>query len=173
MAKTKHTPRIVVLGIGNLLLKDEGIGVHIAHALQGTPPPAGAELDIIDGGTLPDAPLLFEEVDKLIVVDAVQGGDEPGSIYRFHPEDIRLDSSIPMSLHQINLLENLWMMERFTQKPKDIVIIGVQPEDMRWGLELSPELQRRVPRIIEVVLREAHLDYPENSGKGESQNDNF
>ena len=165
MVRTKLI-KIVVLGMGNLLLKDEGIGVHIARALQATPSPGKVELEVIDGGTLPDAPLSFEEADKLIVVDAVQAGGEPGAIYRFRPEDIRLDNRILTSLHQISLLENLWLMERFRQKPKDVVIIGIEPEDMNWGLELSLKLQQRVPQIIKVVLAEIGLGYLDKPEKG-------
>jgi len=167
MGITNHVPKAVVLGMGNLLLKDEGIGVHVAHALQEAPLPGNLELEIIDGGTLPDMVASLGEVDKLVVVDAVQGGGEPGAIYRFRPEDIRLDNEMFTSLHQINLLEELWLTERFGQKPGEVVIIGVEPEDMSLGLELSEKLQRRVPQIIKVVLEEVISDYPDDSKKGD------
>jgi len=167
MAKTNHTTKIVVLGMGNLLLKDEGVGVHVAHTLQETPLPGHAELEILDGGTLPDTVVSLGEVDKLVIVDAVQGGGEPGAIYRFCPEDISPDNGMLTSLHQINLLEDLWMVERFGQKPKEVVIIGVEPEDMSWGLELSARLQQRIPQVINAVLEEVALDYPDDSEKGE------
>jgi hydrogenase maturation protease len=163
---TDHTPRVVVLGVGNLLLKDEGVGVHVAHVMQETPPDSVA-LEVVDGGTLPEVPLTFEGVDKLIVVDAVQTGGEAGTIYRFRPEDIAWDHKVLTSLHQISLLENLWLMTQFSKKPRDVVIIGVEPEDMSWGLELSAKLQERVPQIIKVVLEEAGLDYPDKPQKGE------
>jgi len=167
MATINHNPKVVVLGMGNILLKDEGIGVHVAHALQEAPSPADVEMEVLDGGTLPDAPLAFGEVDKLVVVDAVQGGGKPGAIYRFYPEDIRLDNDMLTSLHQMSLLENLWLMDKFSQKPKDVVIVGIEPEDMSCGLELSPKLQQRIPQIIKVVLEEAVLDYPDDSEKGD------
>jgi len=151
----KNNPKIVVLGMGNLLLKDEGIGVHVAHALQEAPSPDNIELEIVDGATSPDATLAFQDADKLIVVDAVQAGDEPGAIYRFCPHDINLDDNSMTSVHQISLLDNLRLMEIFGQKYQDIVIIGVQPKETDWGIELSTELQQRMPRIIEVVLQEA------------------
>ena len=159
--------KVVVLGIGNLLLKDEGIGVHIAQALQEAPLPNNVELEVLDGGTLPDASLSFGEVDKLIVVDAVQAGGEPGAIYRFRPEDIKTDDRVLTSLHQVSLLENLWMMERFGQKSEDVVIIGIEPKDMNWGLELSTKLQQRIPQIIKVVLEEVGLKHPDKPEKGE------
>lgn len=158
--------KVVILGMGNQLLKDEGIGVHIAHALEVTLPPSNMELEVVDGGTLPDAPLSFEDVDKLVIVDAVKAGDEPGTIYRLHPEDIELDNEVLTSLHQVSLMENLWLMGKFSQKPKDTVIIGIEPEDMSWGLELSEKLQERVPQIIRIVLEEAGLDYPDKLEKG-------
>ena len=159
--------KIAILGVGNELLKDEGIGVHIARALEGTPSPSNVDLEVIDGGTLPDAPLAFEGVDRLIVVDAVKTGGEPGAIYRFRPEDVETEGKVLTSLHQISLLENLWLMERFSQRPKDVVIIGIEPEDMNWGLELSAKLQERIPQIIKTVLKEVGPDYPDKPEKGE------
>jgi len=164
--KTK-TIKVVVLGMGNLLLKDEGIGVHVAHAMQEMPSPDNMSLEVVDGGTLPDAPLSFEDVDKLIVVDAVQAGGEPGAIYRFHSEDIKTEDRVLTSLHQMSLLQNLWLMERFSQKPKDVVIIGIEPEDMNWGLELSAKLKQRIPQIIKVVLEEIGSEHPDKPEKGE------
>ena len=167
MATINRTPRVVVLGMGNLLLKDEGIGVHVAQAMEETPSPDNVELEVLDGGTLPDAFLSLGEVDKLIVVDAVQGGSKPGTIYRFRPEDIRLDNGMLTSLHQMSLLENLWLTERFGQKPKEVVIIGIEPEDINLGLELSAKLQQRIPRILKVVLEEIGLKHPDKPEKGE------
>lgn len=167
METNNHTPKAVVLGMGNMLLKDEGIGVHVAHALQEAPLPGNMELEILDGGTLPDMVAAIGEVDKLVIVDAVKGGDEPGAIYRFRPEDIRMGNEMLTSLHQMNLLEELWLTERFGQKPGEVVIIGVEPEDMSLGLELSEKLQQRVPQIIKIVLAELESDYADDSKKGD------
>lgn len=163
----RNNPKIVVLGMGNLLLKDEGIGVHVVNALQKAPSPDNIELEIVDGATSPDATLAFQDADKLIVVDAVQAGDEPGAIYRFYPHDIDLDDKSMTSVHQISLLDNLRLMEIFGQKYQDVVIIGVQPKETDWGIELSTELQQRMPRIIEVVLQEAGQCRPDDPEKGE------
>ena len=153
---TQKSKKVVVLGVGNLLLKDEGIGVHVAHAMNGTASPADMEVEVVDGGTLPEAAISCEGGDKLIVVDAVQAGGEPGAVYRFHREDIEVDDRLFTSLHQLSLLDNLWLMEKFGQKPKEVVIIGIEPEDMDCGLELSATLQERIPQIIDVVMNEIH-----------------
>jgi len=162
----KRMRKVVVLGMGNLLLKDEGIGVHIAQTMQEMPSPDGIEMEVVDGGTLPDV-IPLEGVDKLIVVDAVKGGGEPGTIYRFHPDDIRTEYGITTSLHQVTLLENLWMMERFGYKPNEVIIIGVEPADINSGLELSAGLQERISRIIDIVMNEVHAGPPDNPQKGE------
>ena len=75
------------MGVGNVLLKDEGIGVHVARTLSKAIG-SRTDLDIIDGGTSPDTFMLLENADKLIIIDAVNGGGSPGSVYRFCPDDI-------------------------------------------------------------------------------------
>ena len=167
MTTVTHPAKVIVLGMGNLLLKDEGIGVHVANALQNLPVPDAVDLEVIDGGTLPDAVLSLDTADKLIVVDAVQTGGEAGAIYKFRPEDIDLDEVTITSLHQISLLENLWLLERFGDGPKDVVIIGVEPEDISWGLELSGKLQQRIPQIVRIVIEEINSTNPGEPEKGE------
>jgi len=139
--------------VGNILLQDEGIGVHVAHALQEMPLEEGVE--VIDGGTSPDIIPLVEGADKLIVVDAARGGEEPGTIYRFNLENIAAESTSLISAHQISFVENLKLMKELGIEPGEVVIIGVEPKEMDWGLEPSPELQERIPEIVRVVLQEA------------------
>ena len=146
--------RVAVIGVGNLLLKDDGIGVHIAHALQEVNIPHGINLEIIDGGTSLDLPAYFEGVDKLIIIDAVKTGNKPGAIYRFHPCDLTLETKGVISVHELGLEQSLKMMSLTGDEPKDIVIIGIEPEEIDWGMELSAELQQKIPEIIGVVLEE-------------------
>ncbi len=139
--------------MGNILLRDEGIGVHVAHALQAMPLEEGVE--VIDGGTSPHIIPLVEGADKLIVIDAALGGGEPGTIYRFSPEDIIAESTGLISAHQMSFVENLKLMKGLGIEPGEVVIIGVEPKEVGWGLEPSPELQGRIPEIVKVVLQEA------------------
>ncbi|UCF81265.1 MAG: hydrogenase maturation protease [Acidobacteriota bacterium] len=146
-------PRTVVMGAGNILLKDEGVGIHVIRALKkdGALPP---NVEVVDCGTAAlDALQSLADVDKLIVVDAVRGGDEPGAIYRFSPEDIFEKRSESLSLHQLGLLEALKMAGMLGTVPKEIVIVGIQPEDVSPGLEPSPEIKRRIPEAVEVIKR--------------------
>ena len=149
-APPKH---VVILGVGNLLLSDEGVGVHVANRFKEMDLPAGVE--VIEGGT--DGFRLMNvitDADRLIVVDAVKGGSPPGSIYRFDIKDV---SSFPdaykSSVHQIGILEVVHLSELVGQTP-ETTIIGVEPKSLKMGMELSPEVQEKLPKIIELVLEE-------------------
>ena len=148
--------KTVVLGVGNELFKDEGVGVHAARILQAKLLPSGGNVEVIDGGTSPDIWSLIDGADKLIIVDAVRGGCEPGTIYRFTPQQIVADRGIVTSVHQMGILENLSLMELVGGKPKETVIVGVEPAELEPGLELSAKLQERMPKIIQTVLGEIH-----------------
>ena len=146
--------KTVVLGVGNELFKDEGVGVHTARILQAELLTSGGNVEVIEGGTSPDIWSLIDGADKLIIVDAVRGGCEPGTIYRFTPQQIVVDRGIVTSVHQMGILENLSLMELVGGKPKETVIIGVEPSELEPGLELSAKLQERMPKIIQTVLEE-------------------
>ena len=145
--------RVAVVGVGNILLKDEGIGIHVVRALREV---IGnrTDVELIDGGTSPDALLGLEAVPRLILVDATRGGGPPGSIYRFHPSDISVESQSITSLHQIVLLDSLKMMQLGGSQPDDIIIIGVEPKEIDWGMELSPELMQKLPQIVREVMKD-------------------
>ncbi len=152
--KPADMTRVVILGVGNLLLKDEGVGIHVIHALQNSLLPTNVDLELIDGGTSPNFLYLLDGADKLIIIDAVEGGNEPGAIYRFRAGDIEQEGKCALSMHEIGLLDDLEMMEHMGGKRKDAIIIGVEPKEIGWGLELSSELEQKVPQMVKVVLDE-------------------
>ena len=161
------SPRITVLGIGNLLLKDEGVGVHLVQKLAGIVD--NAKVNIIDAGTSPDFLSLIDgNIDKLIVVDAVKAGNEPGTIYRLTLDDLELDSKSPVSLHEIGVLDSLKIMALFDRLPESMVIIGIEPKTIDFGLDLSPEVEEKLPEIINLVLKEI-----EETTAMEVKNDNL
>ena len=151
----------LVLGIGNALLRDEGIGCHVINALADTPLP---DVRIIDGGTYSDLWQFIGDTDKLVIVDAVSGGGTPGQIYRFHPDDITLEQKPLLSVHDMGFVDNLRLM-RLWHNINETVIIGVEPKDVNWGLELSPELQCRMPQIIDTVVSELNNTNPKGEMK--------
>jgi hydrogenase maturation protease len=150
-----------VLGIGNTLLTDEGIGCHVTNALAEIPLP---DVEIIDGGTCPDLWQFIEDTDKLVIIDAVKGGGPPGQVYRFHLEDITLEQKPLLSMHDMGLVDNLMLMQLW-HNIGETVIIGVEPKDINLGLELSPELQVRMSQIIDTVLSELNKTNPKGEMK--------
>lgn len=150
-----------VVGVGNALLGDEGVGCHVAHALERIPLPG---VQIVDAGTSFDVLQLQEGADKLIIVDAVKGGGRPGQIYRFELDELSLEQRPLLSLHDTSLVDSLKLMQVW-HNIGEAVVIGVEPKDIDWGLELSPELQGKMPRIIDVVLAELSNTSPEGEVK--------
>jgi hydrogenase maturation protease len=144
--------RIVIIGIGNLILQDEGVGVHAVRELGKHALPAHVE--VIDGGTATMELLpVIREAERIIVIDALRGGEEPGTIYRLSPEDLMIDAESPLSLHQVGLLEVLGMARQLGGNPA-VVIIGVEPKEVAWGMELTPAVAAKLPQVVEAVLAE-------------------
>ncbi|MGQ9513123.1 HyaD/HybD family hydrogenase maturation endopeptidase [Thermodesulfitimonas sp.] len=142
--------RLLVLGVGNVLLQDEGVGIHAVNELKqyGYPP----EVEIVDGGTAGFGLLYFiEEASRLIVIDAVNGGAAPGTLFRFTPED--LEECTPISgnsLHEVGLMEVLYLAKAMGVLPPT-VIYGVQPAEIDWGTALSPQVAAQLPRLLDEV----------------------
>jgi hydrogenase maturation protease len=145
--------KVLILGVGNLLLKDDGFGVHLINSLKDTVFPEN--IKVLEAGTVSHQLIpLLHEVDFLIVIDVVEAGDTPGSLFRFSPDDMKFASVQKVSLHQISLIDVLHMAELTGRKPRT-VIIGVQPRDVSsWSLELSDELKAVIPRVRELVFEE-------------------
>jgi hydrogenase maturation protease len=147
--------RVVIVGVGNVLLKDEGIGVHVVRALQEMrlASPDG-DVEVVDGGTSLGALDRAEGADKLIIVDAACGGGEPGTIYRFTPDEVSGGPKLLTSLHDLTLFDSLRMMESVGNPPRETVIIGVEPAEVDWGLELTPALREKLPDVVRRVVEE-------------------
>jgi len=154
--ENEMTPRIVIIGVGNLLMKDEGIGIHAVQSLQEIDLPPDVKL--IDGGTSPDLISYTRAGDKMIIIDAARAGGKPGTIYRFRPEDIAAGKGSLTSAHEMGVAENLNLMTITGNAPAEVVIIGIEPGEIDWGTELSPQLKQRLPAIVKVVLKEIRAE---------------
>ena len=146
-------PKILILGVGNLLLRDDGFGVHLINSLKDTALPGNVEL--LEAGTVSHQLIpRLHEIDHLIVIDVVEAGDTPGSLFRFSPDDMKFPVEQKASLHQISLIDVLHMAALTGTKPKT-VIIGVQPKDVSsWSMELSDELIAVIPRVQKLIFEE-------------------
>jgi hydrogenase maturation protease len=149
----RQQEKITVLGIGNILLSDEGVGVHVANKLSAISLPE--HVSVVEGGTDGFRLLnIITETEHLIVIDAVKGGGEPGSIYRFDIDDVRAcPSGFKTSVHQIGILEVIDLSGLIGKTPRT-TIIGIEPKSLEMGMELSPEISEKIPRIIDLVLAE-------------------
>jgi hydrogenase maturation protease len=141
-----------IIGCGNLLMQDEGIGVHLIEYLRDKRVPSGVEL--VDGGCSGFDLLGFiQESRQVIIVDAIKAAGQPGDIYKFSPDDYQTDTFPKTSLHDVSLKDIFEIVKRTGNLPK-ITIFGVEPKTMDWGIELTPEVQKVLPRLAELVIKE-------------------
>jgi hydrogenase maturation protease len=145
--------RILILGVGNLLLSDEGVGVHVAQEMMKMAMPP--EVQVVEGGTDGFGLVnVITEAERMILIDAVKGGGQPGSIYRFEIEDCPPYPDIfKTSVHQISILEVINLSSLIGSTPRTTVI-GIEPACMEMGMELSPAVAAKVPRVIEMIKEE-------------------
>ena len=145
---------VLILGIGNILLRDEGVGVRTIEAMAGLDLPEGVET--LDGGTS-GADLVYEVAGrrKLIVIDATDAQAAPGAVFRLTLDDLLAESRGSISLHELGLTETLTIARQLGCPPREVVIFAVQPKVVEFGLELSDEVKGVLPRLIDAVLAEA------------------
>ena len=144
---------VLIVGIGNLLLSDEGVGVHAVRSLTEQELPAGIEL--LDGGTS-GADLVdhLEGRTKVIVIDAASGDGPPGTVYRCKAHEL-IEQQGGLSLHEFGLADSLHMAMQLGCAPQDVIVLGVQPASLAPGLELSPEVAKVLPGVLKLALAEA------------------
>ena len=140
----------LVLGLGNLLLSDEGVGVHVARALAERELPP--DVSVVEAGTafldvLPD----IEKADRIVLIDAMEGGGAPGSVYRV-PFDQCVHPDMLASLHGFDMSRVLFMAGN--ERAPEVTVFGVEPARIEWGTELSAAVQRMVPAVEEAILDE-------------------
>lgn len=155
---------ILILGIGNILLQDEGVGVRVIEYLQKQFVPPGVEL--VDGGTAGfDLLDIVADRQAIILIDAIDAGHKPGTIVRFAPEDILPADSPQLSAHNIDFAQALKMAALLKCAPRKVIIFGIQPASIEPGLELSDTVAPLVPKIASLVLDELdHIGFGKQIG---------
>jgi hydrogenase maturation protease len=143
---------IVVIGIGNELQGDDGFGVHAARYLR-CRVPAGVE--VIEGSThAPDLLPFLEERRLALFIDSIEAGEEPGTIFRFTPDELKPSAHRPVTLHDFGLFELLAAAKLLGREPDEVVILAVQVEELGVGMTLSPRVAKSLPRVAELVMGE-------------------
>ena len=146
--------KTLILGIGNLLLSDDGVGVHFVQRLEETRK-LPADVQVVDGGTAGlDLLYYLQDISKLIVVDAMQTGGPPGSFRRLTGDQVPAYMALKMSPHEIALPDMLAAARLRGLYPPEVIIWGVQPGSLELGVELSPEVAARLDELVEKVVGE-------------------
>ena len=145
---------ILVLGIGNLVMTDDAVGVRAVQLLQERYRFPSA-VTVLDGGTLGlDLLPKLEGVERLLVVDAVETGMAPGTLLRLSGNDIPLALETKVSPHQMGLKDLLTVATLLGFDPEEMVLWGVQPECIEMAMELSPAVAAQVEPLVEKLLLE-------------------
>ncbi|HYA14978.1 MAG TPA: HyaD/HybD family hydrogenase maturation endopeptidase [Syntrophales bacterium] len=145
---------ITILGLGNILLQDEGFGVHFIRWFEKNYQlPEGVK--IVEGGTL--GYKLLDTVcscDNLLVIDVIKANDEPGSIYRFTKEEIDEQELQPTSAHEVSFQDVLCKAELIEELP-DVIFLCVVPYEYKdMGLELTTLMRKKIPEVEKLLLQE-------------------
>ena len=144
---------IVVLGVGNILLTDEGLGVHVVEDLKAnytfTP-----QVTLIDGGTMGMELLTYMRgMKKILLIDAINGGKNPGTVYEFPHRELEQYFTDHISVHEVGM-QDILRIRAIQENPlEDAIVIGVEPESLEIGFEPSAPVQAVLPEVKERVLR--------------------
>lgn len=144
----------LVLGVGNTLLSDEGVGIHVVERLvksYNIP----EEVQVLDGGTLGmDLLYYLEGVENLLLIDAVEAHREPGALIRLSGDEVPAFLSIKISPHQLGVPDMLAAAKLKGSFPKNIVLWGIQPASLEIGLELSDTVALLLDNVTEKAVSE-------------------
>jgi hydrogenase maturation protease len=143
-----------VIGLGNSLRGDDGVGVRVAQALAEQELPGSVE--VVDGGTLGLGIVpLMEGRQRVILVDAAEVGRDPGEFARFTLDEVHLlGDEQHVSVHAASLGDALQLAKVLHVLPDKVILFGVQPATMQWASELSPQVEAALPELIAAVLSE-------------------
>jgi hydrogenase maturation protease len=148
--------KTLVLGLGNPLRGDDGVGPAVIAALQAHPLPP--EVTLLDGGAPGlETALLFEGYRRAVIVDAAAMGEAPGTWRRFTPAEARLplkEAGMRGTLHDAGLAEALALAEALGLLPPELVFYGVQPAEVGWAPGMSAPVATAVPAVCAAILHE-------------------
>jgi len=148
------TPTVLVLGIGNLVMGDDGVGVRVVQKLQ-REYRLPEYVDVMDGGTLGlDILPRLEGIERLILIDAVETGKKPGTCIRLVGDEIPQALETRVSAHQMGIKDLLAVSRLTGHIPQEMVLVGVQPGSIGMDTELTPEVEAKVDVMLANVLNE-------------------
>jgi hydrogenase maturation protease len=145
---------ILVLGLGNALMGDDALGVRAVEELRNRfrfP----EEVNVLDGGTLGlDLLPRLEGVERLVIIDALEMGASPGTVFRLSGEEVPRAFASKLSVHQVGVQDLLAVAELQGHLPGELVVWGAQPASVELGLELSSPVRKALPEVVAGVTRD-------------------
>lgn len=144
---------LLVIGIGNPIMSDDGIGVQAVRYLEGRLPD---NVELMEGSVYcADLLPFLENRRKVVFIDGIDAGSEPGTLFRFSPDEVRKQKGEePVSLHDFGIYELITAAKLLDQCPEDMTLIAVQVKNVEIGEELSQEVREAIPRIHRLLLDE-------------------
>ena len=152
MTVTPKAKKVLVMGVGNTLLQDDGVGVHVTESLKASNT-STTELNILDGGTiglslLPE----IEDADAVIIVDASEIGERPGSMRIFRDAEIDQQlSGKKKTVHEVALSDLFSAAAIRGRCPSERALVAIQPASTDWGLEPTADVKAAIPRACEAI----------------------
>jgi hydrogenase maturation protease len=145
---------VAILGIGNILLTDEGFGVHFVRWFSERYKPSEG-ISIIDGGTLGYALIdIICSCDNLIVIDVLKAKDTPGSIYRFNTQEMQAHMPPPTTAHEVTFFDVLFKVELMDELPQTLFLCIVPQDYGEMKMEMTPLMQEKFPAMEKLLLDE-------------------
>jgi len=146
---------LIVVGVGNLLMKDDGIGIHVIRKMSSMKEFEGVE--IVDAMT--NVHMLLSAIEgkkKAIIVDAIDFDGEPGEVkvIKFNPNEEDFPSEIPLTIHDLHFRDAIMMARGVYDLPEELVIVGVKPKEIALEIGLSEEVRAKIDEVIEIIKKE-------------------
>lgn len=146
----------VILGIGNILLKDDGIGIHVVKQIEDEKFPS--TIEVVDGGTSTlDTLSYFLGCKKVIVIDSLKAGYEPGTIYKIKPEEIKNYKRENLSIHDVQILDVVKLANMYDKYP-DVIIFGIEPKEISFDTEMTECMKMKIPEVINLIKKELNIE---------------
>jgi len=149
-------PAILVIGLGNLVHSDDGVGIHAIHRLQ-TDPRVPPEVPLVDGGT--QGLSLIPHISgfaRLLVIDAVDVSEQPGTIVRLDGKSLDGLRGKP-AVHQLGFADMMIALKLLGDAPEEVVVLGVQPLSTEWSAELTPVVKAALDRLLDLVIAQLEV----------------
>jgi hydrogenase maturation protease len=158
------SPDTLIVGLGNPLRGDDGVGMRVIQTLMAETLPEGVE--VVEGGTQGLGLVsLMEGWRRVILVDAANVGQPPGEFVRFTPQEARLlGGDQRLSIHNAGLRDALLLAETLDLLPDEIIIYGMQPANLDWDANLSPQVEATMPELVRAILDELGAGSPTPEG---------